>query len=779
MAGPKSVTIYDQDIVQHADLGSNFYIKESEVGNKTRAEASFKYLKQLNEYVEVSVHSGEVNTEFLGNFDVVCFTDCYDQEFLLEVNDFCRKREKAIGFIWSGALGLFGWTFVDFGEAHMVFDKDGEECLSTIITSISNDVKSIVTVNDDKRHGFQDGDWITFHEVEGMTEVNDKKFKIKVISPYSFSIGDTTQFGRYTRQGLAEQVKVPFPVKFTSLRDALEKPLAEGDTSMIDADLDFENMNKPYQYHFILKQVLRYHREHKKLPALLSETDAQDFEKICEEELAKLKEKQPVVVPEGQKPNLALEVSSLPPLLAKRISLFARTMFSPVASLWGGIIAQEVVKYTGKYSPIRPWFFYENYSFVLPENDDLKREVVEASRYRDQIALFGREAHERLSNQRVFMVGAGALGCEYLKMFALMGLGCGEKGQIDVTDDDTIALSNLNRQFLFRKEHVGSSKATTAVMIAKKMNPDLKAIAHKSRVSADHEKIFTDAYWDSLDLAVGAVDNLKARHYVDDKCVLHGKPLFDSGTLGTKCNSQIVLPGLTETYGDSQDPEEKSIPMCTLRNNPYLLDHTIEWARDYFQANFVSGSLEFSNFIKNPAAWIEAQRSATKKKDGKIKIGALKDKLEIIKKILPVYLDGASPQGVVNFARQLFQEIFTDQIAHLLHLFPRDYKDEHGNLFWSSPKRPPYVIDFDEKDDMHFLFIKSICIIISSCFGKRFAESDEAVHALLQTARFTVTPPDAGAKLDENGAPLEVGTEEEESVDLMVGPGSRSAKSWR
>ena len=60
LAGPKSVTIYDQDIVQHADLGSNFYIKESEVGNKTRAEASFKYLKQLNEYVEVAVHSGEI-----------------------------------------------------------------------------------------------------------------------------------------------------------------------------------------------------------------------------------------------------------------------------------------------------------------------------------------------------------------------------------------------------------------------------------------------------------------------------------------------------------------------------------------------------------------------------------------------------------------------------------------------------------------------------------------------------------------------------------------------
>jgi ubiquitin-activating enzyme E1 len=48
------------------------------------------------------------------------------------------------------------------------------------------------------------------------------------------------------------------------------------------------------------------------------------------------------------------------------------------------------------------------------------------------------------------MVGAGALGCEYLKLFALMGLGCDKSGKITVTDDDTIEKSNLNRQFLFR-----------------------------------------------------------------------------------------------------------------------------------------------------------------------------------------------------------------------------------------------------------------------------------------------------------------------------------------
>ena len=64
------------------------------------------------------------------------------------------------------------------------------------------------------------------------------------------------------------------------------------------------------------------------------------------------------------------------------------------------------------------------------------------------------------------MVGAGALGCEYAKAFALMGVGCGEKGSITVTDNDNIEISNLNRQFLFRKINVIQPKSETACNIA-------------------------------------------------------------------------------------------------------------------------------------------------------------------------------------------------------------------------------------------------------------------------------------------------------------------------
>jgi len=61
--------------------------------------------------------------------------------------------------------------------------------------------------------------------------------------------------------------------------------------------------------------------------------------------------------------------------------------------------------------------------------------------------------------------------------------------------------------------------------------------AYVERVSPDNEKLFNDAFWKNLDGVCNALDNVKARRYVDSKCVLHAKHLFEAGTLGTQCNS--------------------------------------------------------------------------------------------------------------------------------------------------------------------------------------------------------------------------------------------------
>lgn len=73
---------------------------------------------------------------------------------------------------------------------------------------------------------------------------------------------------------------------------------------------------------------------------------------------------------------------------------------------------------------------------------------------------------DKLMAANLFMIGAGAIGCELLKNFAMVGLGTGEKGLITLTDPDHIETSNLSRQFLFREKHITKPKSQTAAAAA-------------------------------------------------------------------------------------------------------------------------------------------------------------------------------------------------------------------------------------------------------------------------------------------------------------------------
>jgi ubiquitin-activating enzyme E1 len=214
---------------------------------------------------------------------------------------------------------------------------------------------------------------------------------------------------------------------------------------------------------------------------------------------------------------------------------FSNACISPMAAFFGGITAQEVVKYTGKFTPCTQFFHFDQ--FLSMPKVEVNWELTE-SRYDDQISIYGQEVQEKLGNLNLFMVGAGALGCEFVKAFALMGIACGPEGKITCTDNDNIEVSNLNRQFLFWKSNVGQPKSTTALSIGQSINSDLKYTALQEYVCPETETVFNDEFWDNLSFVVNAVDNVKARQYVDSKCVFHKKALLESGTLGTKANTQ-------------------------------------------------------------------------------------------------------------------------------------------------------------------------------------------------------------------------------------------------
>lgn len=123
------------------------------------------------------------------------------------------------------------------------------------------------------------------------------------------------------------------------------------------------------------------------------------------------------------------------------------------------------------------------------------------------------------------MVGAGAIGCELLKNYAMLGLGSGKKdektgkkaGSIVLTDPDVIEVSNLNRQFLFREKHLRKPKSSTAAAAAIQMNKELKGniVARLDKVHQGTNHIFTDQFFEDLTIVTNALDNIAARQYVD------------------------------------------------------------------------------------------------------------------------------------------------------------------------------------------------------------------------------------------------------------------------
>ena len=95
------------------------------------------------------------------------------------------------------------------------------------------------------------------------------------------------------------------------------------------------------------------------------------------------------------------------------------------------------------------------------------------------------------------MIGAGAIGCELMKNYAMLGLGTGKEGMIVVTDPDIIEVSNLNRQFLFREKHLRKPKSQTAAAAAIQMNPQLKhhISARLDKIHADTGHIYSESFF--------------------------------------------------------------------------------------------------------------------------------------------------------------------------------------------------------------------------------------------------------------------------------------------
>jgi ubiquitin-activating enzyme E1 len=144
-------------------------------------------------------------------------------------------------------MGLASYAFLDYGPEFKVTDKDGEATKQFIISSIENGQDPVVHVHEDKRHSYQDDDYVKFIEVEGMTELNGlPHVQIYETRAYSFKLRlDTSSFGAYTRQGLVEDIKVPKDVSFQSFAESCKNPAAATEFGFLEPlDMNYFGMGR-------------------------------------------------------------------------------------------------------------------------------------------------------------------------------------------------------------------------------------------------------------------------------------------------------------------------------------------------------------------------------------------------------------------------------------------------------------------------------------------------------------------------------------------------------
>ena len=206
------------------------------------------------------------------------------------------------------------------------------------------------------------------------------------------------------------------------------------------------------------------------------------------------------------------------------------------------------------------------------------------------------------------MVGAGGIGCELLKTLVLSGF-----EDIEMIDLDTIDVSNLNRQFLFRKRHVGMSKAKVSLLpdprspranlfktiekvptsstnlspphvphqVARetvlKFRPDARIVAHHGNVK---DTDFDVDFIRSFHVVLNGLDNLEARKHVNRLCLAAEVPLVESGTTGYLGQVTTHVRGTTACFECNPKPVPKSHPICTLRDTPDKPIHCVVYAAD-------------------------------------------------------------------------------------------------------------------------------------------------------------------------------------------------------
>lgn len=627
------------------------------------------YAKSLNPHIHVESMSGALDSQhqLLGVDAVVACNESLDA--LKQINRICRQAK--VKMVASSVLGANGFVFNDFLDAFTVEDVDGEAHKEVPLSSswevLSGDGPLVLKVRSIPEERLDCG-------LEDVLELRSASVTVQgvvkeVLSPHCavLHISQTVDIQALTaameHQAVsAQKMKQQKAVHHQPLMTQLLRPSFNACNGCLSSKQD-----RALSLALLAAVKARHSLRHTTITKAL-------FATTVMQELKLLGVSNPMLAVKQGETCLNQVIDRM--LLAERCC-------PATVSVIGALTSQEAIKaISGMYEPVSQFLMFEALDTV-EENSAISEEV-----------------REELARMKVFVVGAGAIGCELLKNFALLGVGTGKRsavgepkdrkadekeslwsecglldGGILLTDMDCIERSNLNRQLLFRERHIGQAKALIAAAQIHQINPAVNIHALSSKVCSETEHIFNDAFWESADVVVTALDNVEARKYVDRQCLLHKKFLLDSGTLGTKANSQVILPYLTETYSSSTDPPEEAVALCTIKSFPYQPEHCVAWAKNTFLQYFQQ---DIRNLQANQALLLASSSSEAYEDWSKDLTEDDRQSLTVSLSHMPL-----TPHSAVAWAKDMHTRLFEKDVEDLLEKHPLNALEEDSmEPFW-------------------------------------------------------------------------------------------------
>lgn len=239
----------------------------------------------------------------------------------------------------------------------------------------------------------------------------------------------------------------------------------------------------------------------------------------------------------------------------------------------------------------------------------------EKQRYQKHLLLakIGVEGQEKLKAASVLVVGAGGLGCPVLLYLAAAGV-----GRIAIIDQDTVDLTNLQRQVLYAVQDIGQSKVLVAAQKLKALNDGIELIPIQENLHAGNAQEHIQQY----DLVVDCTDNFSTRYLINDWCVQLNKP-FVYGAIH-EFEGQVSVFNFINTEGTQgptyrclfpEQPSELEIPNCATNGVLGILPGAL----GMYQANEVvkmitgigqvlSGELLMLDLLENTSQKIKIKR---------------------------------------------------------------------------------------------------------------------------------------------------------------------------